>query len=45
VTVSAGVAEYRAGESIERLVGHADHALYRVKAQGRKRIEAAPRKA
>jgi diguanylate cyclase (GGDEF)-like protein len=37
VTTSAGVAQYRAGESLEQLLSRADAALYRAKAQGRDR--------
>jgi diguanylate cyclase (GGDEF)-like protein len=35
VTVSAGLAEYEAGENLSRLVDRADKALYRAKHQGR----------
>lgn len=42
VTVSAGLAELRAGESIESLLERADQALYRAKALGRNRVEVAP---
>jgi diguanylate cyclase (GGDEF)-like protein len=38
VTVSIGVATYRAGESQESLVGRADDALYRAKHGGRNRV-------
>jgi diguanylate cyclase (GGDEF)-like protein len=39
LTVSAGVAVYRIGESIDSLVGRADKALYSAKAKGKNRIE------
>lgn len=38
VTLSAGVAEWRAGESAAGLVGRADEALYRAKDEGRDRV-------
>ena len=41
VTCSAGVAEYRAGETAEELVDRADDALYRAKRDGRDRLIAA----
>ena len=37
-TASFGVAEFRAGMSIETLVGAADRALYQAKAEGRDRV-------
>ena len=40
-TASFGVAEFRVGMSIETLVGAADRALYRAKADGRDRVRAA----
>lgn len=38
VTISAGVTEYRPGETAEQAVERADQALYRAKAEGRNRI-------
>lgn len=38
VTFSAGVDQYRAGDSLPHLMGRADAALYRAKALGRDRI-------
>ncbi|HEY9192632.1 MAG TPA: GGDEF domain-containing protein [Methyloversatilis sp.] len=40
VTFSAGVIEYRSGETAEQAVERADRALYRAKAEGRNRIVA-----
>ncbi len=42
VTLSAGVAEHRPGESSESLVSRADAALYAAKEQGRDRAVVAP---
>jgi diguanylate cyclase (GGDEF)-like protein len=42
VTISAGIACRRAGESIEQLLSRADRALYEAKHQGRNRSTAAP---
>ncbi|MDJ0932037.1 MAG: diguanylate cyclase [Breoghania sp.] len=39
VTVSVGVAEYRAGENADDLYLRADNCLYRAKAEGRNRVE------
>jgi diguanylate cyclase (GGDEF)-like protein len=41
-TISIGIAEYRAGESITQTVNRADAALYRAKEGGRNKIECAP---
>ena len=38
VTVSLGVAEYRAGEDLDRLLSRADEALYKAKAGGRDQV-------
>jgi PleD family two-component response regulator len=42
VTLSAGVAEFRRGDSVESLLARADAALYRAKAAGRNRVESDP---
>jgi diguanylate cyclase len=42
VTLSVGITEYRARESITQTVRRADAALYRAKSGGRNRIECAP---
>jgi diguanylate cyclase (GGDEF)-like protein len=42
VTISIGVAEYRAGESTEQAVNRADAALYQAKNDGRNRVRVAP---
>lgn len=41
LTCSFGVAQYRAGDSLEGWLEHADRALYQAKAQGRDRVCAA----
>lgn len=41
VTVSVGVAAWQAGEETSHLLGRADAALYRAKANGRNRVESA----
>jgi diguanylate cyclase (GGDEF)-like protein len=41
LTASFGVAEHHPGEAAETLIGVADRALYRAKAEGRNRVEAA----
>jgi two-component system, cell cycle response regulator len=40
-SASLGVAEYRAGESLEALIDRADRAMYQAKVGGRNRVEAA----
>ena len=42
VTVSAGVAQARAGETLEALTARADEAMLEAKRQGRNRVVAAP---
>jgi diguanylate cyclase (GGDEF)-like protein len=42
LTVSIGVAAHRGATSFEKLMMHADAALYRAKAAGRNRVELAP---
>lgn len=39
VSLSAGVACYRRGESVDQLIARADHALYLAKSHGRNRVE------
>jgi PleD family two-component response regulator len=41
LTASFGVAEHRLGQPAEALIGVADRALYRAKADGRDRVQAA----
>jgi diguanylate cyclase len=41
ITVSIGVADYRAGEAAAELIGRADRALYAAKALGRNRVSIA----
>lgn len=38
ITLSAGLAEHLAGESVAQTLARADHALYEAKAQGRNRV-------
>jgi diguanylate cyclase len=38
ITVSAGVVEWKLGESLGTVVKRADHALYRAKSAGRNRV-------
>jgi len=42
VSMTIGVAEYQAGESVERLIARADAAMYKGKAAGRNVVVAAP---
>ncbi len=42
LTVSVGVAAYRAGDSVATLVARSDQAMYAAKHAGRNRVEAAP---
>ena len=42
ITISGGVAEYRAGESLDDIVERADNALYTAKNNGRNQIVTAP---
>ena len=42
LTISIGVAAHRGATSLEKLIVHADAALYRAKAAGRNRVELAP---
>ena len=41
ITLSAGIAEFRDGESAETAFERADQALYRAKGAGRNRVEQA----
>jgi PleD family two-component response regulator len=38
LSVSTGVAQFRAAESISRTIARADEALYRAKSNGRNRV-------
>jgi diguanylate cyclase (GGDEF)-like protein len=42
LTISIGVAAHRGVTSLDKLMAHADAALYRAKAAGRNRVELAP---
>ena len=42
VSISAGVASYRANETAEQFTARADAALYRAKLDGRNRVNADP---
>jgi diguanylate cyclase len=42
ITVSIGLAEFRAGEPVAELIGRADQALYASKSGGRNRVTCAP---
>ncbi|MES2934851.1 MAG: GGDEF domain-containing protein, partial [Pseudomonadota bacterium] len=39
LSISMGVAQFRAGETLEQLLGRADQAMLRAKRNGRNRIE------
>ena len=41
VTISIGVAQHQAGESVDDMLARADKALYRAKGNGRNRVERA----
>ena len=41
ITISAGCAQFIAGESVDQFIGRADQALYAAKRNGRNRIERA----